>query len=170
MHFKTMGLIALAGVLGAMAPRPMQAQAGGDTLLKPADMQKLVPASVYYRGQTATTQVRNSGGVKFGDGTYVLSYLVDTSGYSSDVAAKYQAYFITESGLKVGGKPLAAGIYGIGFVGDRFIVTDVGGHDLVTVASTSDAGLKRPMPLQITPNPGGGYRLYGGRKYVVFAR
>jgi len=39
----------------------MKAQAGGDMVQKPADMQKLMPANVFYRGQLAPTQLRNSG-------------------------------------------------------------------------------------------------------------
>jgi len=96
-----------------MAPATMKAQ-GGDTVLKPADTQKMLPASVYYKAQSATTQLRNSGGVKFSDGYYLLTTLVDTSGYSSDVQAKYQAYFITEVAIKIGGQNLPAGIYGVG--------------------------------------------------------
>jgi hypothetical protein len=153
------------------APGTIRAQAGGDTVLKPADLQKLLPASVYYKGQSATTQLRNSGGVKFADGFYVLTTLVDTSGYSTDVQAKYQAYFITEVPIKVGGQDLAAGIYGVGFVaGGKFVVTDVGAHDLLTVASGDDPGMKRPMPLQVVTDPGGGFRLYAGRRYVSFSR
>src|SRR5271170_6582112 len=93
-----------AGAVAAfMMAAPVVAMAqGGDTVLKPVDMQKLLPASVYYKGQSATTQLRNSGGVKFADGFYVLSTLVDTSGYSTDIQAKYSAYFITEVPIKVG--------------------------------------------------------------------
>ncbi len=71
------------------------AQRGG-SILTVAETGKLLPASVYFKGQSATTQIRNSGGVKFADGMYVLATLVDTSGYSSDISQKYQAYFITE--------------------------------------------------------------------------
>ena len=85
---------------------------------------------------------------------------MDTSGYSTGVQAKYQAYFITEVPLKVGGKNLPAGIYGVGFVGDKFLVTDVGAHDVLMVATADDAGLKRPMPLQVVADPAGGFRLY----------
>lgn len=152
------------------APAGISAQQTG-TILKPAEIQKLLPSSVYYKGQTATTQLRNSGGVKFSDGFYVLSTLVDTSGYSSDVQAKYQAYFITEVPIQIGGKHLPAGIYGIGFIGgDKFAVTDVGAHDLITVSSSTDAAMKRPMPLQVLADPSGGYRLYEGRRYVAFSR
>jgi hypothetical protein len=86
------------------------------------------------------------------------------------VQAKYQAYFITEVPIKVGGESLAAGIYGVGFVGSKFVVTDVGAHDVLTVAASEDPGLKLPRPLQVTADPAGGYRLYAGRKYVGFSR
>jgi len=151
-------------------PAGVSAQGTG-TILKPTDMQKLLPPSVYYKGQSATTQLRNSGGVKFSDGYYVLSTLVDTSGYSSDVSSKYQAYFITEIPIQIGGKHLAAGVYGVGFIGgNKFVVTDVGAHDLLTVSSSTDAAMKRPMPLEVLADPGGGYRLYEGRRYVAFNR
>ena len=165
-------LVAAGTMAAAMMATPVAALAqGGDTVLKPADMQKLLPASVYYKGQSATTQLRNSGGVKFSDGFYVLSTLVDTSGYSTDIQAKYAAYFIAEVPVKIGGESLPAGIYGIGFIGgDKFVVTDVGAHDVLTVSSATDAGLKRPTPLQVTADPAGGYRLYAGRRYVTFSR
>ena len=144
---------------------------GGDTVLKPADCQKLLPSAVYYKAQSAPTQLRNSSGIKFSDGYYLLSTLVDTSGYSSDVASKYQAYFITEVPIKIGGQSLPAGIYGVGFIpGDKFVVTDVGAHDVMTVASATDEGLKRPMPLQVMADPAGGFRLFVGRKYVTITR
>jgi hypothetical protein len=172
MRFQAMmkftGAVALAA---AMMAGPVRSLAqGGDTILKPADTQKLLPASVYYKAQSAPTQLRNSTGIKFADGSYLLSTMVDTSGYSSDVAAKYQAYFITEVPLKFGGENLPAGVYGVGFVGGKFVVTDVGAHDIFSVETGSDDALKRPMPLQIMADPSGGFRLYAGRKFVKFAR
>jgi hypothetical protein len=144
---------------------------GSATVLKPADMQKLLPPSVFYRGQIATTQQRNSSGIKFADGFYVVASLVDTSGYSTGIAAKYQAYLITEVPIKIGGHSLAAGAYGIGFIAnDKFIVTDLGAHDVFTVPSSNDAGLQRPMPLQILADKSAGFRLYAGRAYVTLAR
>ena len=159
-----LALAVLASPLGALAQ-------GGDTVLKPVDTQKLFPASVYYKGQSAPTQLRNSTGIKFADGYYVLSTMVDTSGYSSDVAAKYQAYFIAEVPLKFGAQNLPAGVYGIGFIGgDKFVVTDVGAHDVFSIGSETDAAIKRPMPLQIMADPTGGFRLYAGRRFVKFTR
>jgi hypothetical protein len=167
---RKLAAVAALGLAVVAAPPRMIAQ-GGDTVLKPADTQKLLPASVYYKAQSAPTQLRNSGGVKFADGYYVLATLVDTSGYSSDIQAKYQAYFITEVPIKIGGQSLPAGVYGVGFIGgDKFVVTDVGAHDLLTVSSSTDEAFKRPTPLQVQVDPAGGFRLYEGRRYVVFSR
>lgn len=173
MNVQAIGKLAAVASMAAailISPLRMAAQ-GGDTILKAADTQKLLPAAVYYKAQSAPTQLRNSGGVKFANGYYVLATLVDTSGYSSDVASKYQAYFISEVPLKIGGKNLPAGVYGVGFIpGDKFVVTDVGAHDVLTVSSSSDQEMKRPLPLQVTTDASGGFRLYEGRKYVKFSK
>jgi len=173
MRFQAIMKIAAASALtlaGMASPFGALAQAG-DTILKPADTQKLLPSSVYYKGQSAPSQLRNSSGIKFSDGYYVLATMVDTSGYSSDVAAKYQAYFIAEVPLKFGSQNLPAGVYGIGFIGgNKFVVTDVGAHDVFSVTSSTDEAIKRPMPLQIMADPTGGFRLYAGRKFVKFTR
>jgi hypothetical protein len=165
-------LAAVATVVCTMLGTGLGAAAqSGDKVLTRDDTPKLLADKVYYKGQSAPTQLRNSGGVKFADGYYVLATLVDTSGYSSDVQAKYQAYFITEVPLKIGGNNLPAGVYGVGFIGgDKFAVTDVGAHDVLSVSSSNDAAMKRPMPLQIVADSKGGFRLYAGRKYVNFSR
>lgn len=160
------GLVMIALIAPALRP-----QANGATVLKAEDLTKLFPPSVYYCGQVAPAQLRNSGGVKFADGHYVMASLVDTSGYSSGIAAKYQGFFIAEVAIKIEGRSLAAGEYGIGFIsGDKFVVTDVGGHDLFTVRSSRDASMQRPRPLEVRADPGGGFRLYAGRQYVRFVR
>ena len=157
-------------VIALIAPA-LRAQTSDATVLKAEDLTKLFPPSVYYCGQVAPAQLRNSGGVKFADGHYVMASLVDTSGYSSGIAAKYQGFFITEVAIKIEGRSLAAGEYGIGFIaGDKFVVTDVGAHEVLTVDSATDASLKLPRPLQIVSDPGGGFRLYAGRRYIVFSR
>lgn len=159
---------ALLAVGVAVFVMPVMAQSGA--VLSVAETTKLLPEKVYFKGQSATTQLRNSGGVKFADGQYLLSTMVDTSGYASDVAQKYQAYLITEAPIKIEGHDLAAGIYGIGFIGgDKFIVLDVGAHDLFTVTSHHDEAMKRPMPLKVVAD-GAAFRLYEGRNYVGFGR
>jgi len=173
MGLKSVGkILALAGLAAVFMAIPGRATAqASDKVLAPADTQKLLPDTLWYKGQAASAQKRNSGGVKFSDGSYVLATLVDTSGYSSDVQSKYQAYFITETPLKIEGKELPAGIYGIGFIsGNKFVVTDVGAHEVLTVDTSDDAEMKRPRPLQVTADPGGGFRLYAGRRYVKFSR
>jgi len=125
---------------------------------------------VFFRGQVAPVQMRNTGGVHLSDDAYVLAGLVDSSGYSTAIRQKYQAYFITEVTLEVGGQKLPPGAYGVGFVtGDKFIVMDLGAHDLFQVDVSKDAEMKRPVPMQIVGS-GGKYRLYSGRNYVEFGR
>ena len=164
-----LALVALAGV-SVTASAQAAAAPAADQVLGPAETEKLLPAKVYFKGQSATIQVRNSGGVKFADGYIVLSTLVDTSGYSSEIAGKYQAYFITEVTLKIEGHELPAGVYGVGFIADnKFVVQDVGAHDLFMVSSHKDAELKRPMPMKVVASADG-FRLYAGRSYITFAR
>lgn len=173
MGLKSVGkFLVLAGLAAVFTVVPGRAVAqGGDKVLTAADTQKLLPDTLWYKGQAAPAQKRNSGGVKFADGSYVLATLVDTSGYSSDVQSKYQAYFITEARLKIEGQELPAGIYGVGFVGgNKFVVTDVGAHDVLSVSSEEDAAMKRPRPLQVTTDASGGFRLYTGRRYVRFSK
>jgi hypothetical protein len=144
--------------------------AGNDTVLKASDItSKLFPDQVFFRGQVASVQMRNTGGVRFADDTFVLASMVDNSGYSSDIRQKYQAYFISEVALEVGGKKLAPGVYGVGFVQGKFLVMDVGAHDLLQADSARDAEIKRPTPLQVVAS-GGTYRLYAGRDYIEFKR
>ncbi len=164
-------LAGVAIVVAMGASGWVAAQAGANTVLKPADLEKLFPATVYYVGQSAPTQLRNSGGVKFADGHYALASLVDTSGYASGVAAKYQGYLITEVPLTIEGKRLPVGAYGFGFLdGDRFLITDLGGHDVLAAHSAKDSDKARPRPLEVTDAPAGGFRLYSGRSYVHFSR
>ena len=98
--------------------------------MKAAEVQKVLPATVFFRGLSAPVQARNSGGVLFasgGDNRMMLVSLVDTSGYSTSVQEKYQAYLLTEVPLDIGGQRLAPGAYGFGFIaGDTFIVQDIG--------------------------------------------
>jgi hypothetical protein len=143
----------------------------GDTILHATEAAKVFPATVFFRGQSAPVQARNSGGIKFSDGMLVLAALVDNSGYSTAVQQKYQAYLITEAAIDISGHLLPPGSYRVGFVEGHFGVMDIGNHDLFTVDSTHDAELKRPNPLQVTADGRPGkYRLYEGRDYVVISR
>ena len=135
-------------------------------ILSPDDIKHVVPPSYFFRGQSAPVQIRNSAGFRTTDGKLVLAGLVDTSGYSSDVAEKYQALLITEVKLNIEGTELAPGQYGFGFSKDgKFLVMDVGANDLFSVTSHLDDKLHRPVPLTIVADQGS-YRLYAGKKWV----
>ena len=160
-------VISAASPAQSAAPKPEK-----DSVLKASDIKpKLFPESVFFRGQTAPTQMRNAGGIHFTDDFYVLAALVDNSGYSTGIREKYQAYFITEVTLQFGSQTLKPGAYGVGFVeGGKFIVLDLAANDLFKADSHKDTEMKRPVPLQVTFATGGAYRLYTGREYVEFSR
>src|SRR5258708_7800865 len=83
--------------------------------LKASDIKpKLFPETVFFRGQSAPVQMRNTGGVHFADDAYVLAGMVDNSGYSSGLRQKYQAYLLTEVPLQIGGQSVKPGAYGFG--------------------------------------------------------
>jgi len=143
-----------------------------DTVLRAADIKpKLFPESVFFRGQTAPAQMRNTGGIHFSDDLYVLAGLVDNSGYSTGIREKYQAYLITEASLQFSSNTLKPGAYGMGFIeGGKFVVLDLAANELLQASSQKDADMKRPVPLQVTAAEGGKYRLYAGREFVEFSR
>jgi len=154
-------------VLAQAAP----AQPAG--ILHPSDLTEILPGKVFFRGQSATTQLRNSGGVRFADGSLMMAALVDNSGYSSGIQQKYQAYLLTEVPLDFGGHTLAPGAYGAGIVrtGDdlKFVVMNLAAQDVFQTAAANDAKLHRPTPLQVMAGSSAGtYRLYLGRDYVEF--
>lgn len=136
------------------------------TLLTSAQVEHLMPATVYYRGQSAPIQLRNAAGARFAPDGYLLAAMVDTSGYASSVQEIYQMYLITESTLMIGGRPLGPGAYGAGVVNGKFIVTDVGGHTLLQADTNLDQSMPRPRPLQLLSGPAGGLKLYLGRSWV----
>jgi hypothetical protein len=146
---------------------------GKEAALKAADITaKLFPERVFFRGQSAPVQFRNTSGVHFADDFYVLAGLVDNSGYSTSIREKYQAYLLNEVTLEVGGQTLKPGAYGFGFLGDgKFVVMDIGANDVLNGASQRDADLKRPVPLQVVASAmAGSYRMYAGRDYFEFRR
>lgn len=135
-------------------------------VVESADLKTLVPSTFFYRGKSATVQMRNSGAIRTKDQKYVIAGMVDTAGYASNVAEKYQGLLITEVELKVEGSTLKPGEYGFGFAGDKFVVTDVGANDVLSVSSKRDDNLKRAVPLKMVKE-GDDYRLYAGKKYVT---
>jgi hypothetical protein len=146
---------------------------GQETVLKAADISpKIFPERVFFRGLVAPAQLRNTGGVHFADDFYVLAGLVDSSGYSTGIREKYQAYLLNEVTLETGGQTLKPGAYGFGFIaGGKFVVMDLAANDILQIASERDTEMKRPIPLQVAAYATAGvYRLYAGRDYVEFHR
>lgn len=174
-----LALVAVFAVAG-ITPRATFAQAATSAAKPAADMAlkaseitpALFPSSVFFRGKTAASQLRNTGGVKFADGMYFLAGLVDNSGYSTAIREKYQAYLISEAALEIGGQKLPAGAYGIGWLtGNKFVVMDLGAHELFTIDSKRDADAKHPVPLKVVAGPSAGtWLLYNGRDSVEVKR
>jgi len=160
MMMRWLGMIFILSGLLLSAQQP---KAG---VLSSDDLKIVIPSTYFFRGQSAPVQLRNSGGFSAPDGKLVLAGLVDTSGYASDVQAKYQGFLITEVKLHIEGTELAPGEYGFGFSKEgKFLVMDVGANDLFSVTGKMDEKLPHPVPLKIVED-GGAYRLYCGRKWV----
>jgi hypothetical protein len=157
------GWLPILQVAGAQSAAPAQAK-----ILSPRDIGPLMPHTVFFRGQTATVQLRNTFGLRLADGAVVLAGLVDNSGYATGLQQKYQGYLLSETALSINGKALPAGAYGFGFVAnDTFIVMNIGAHELLKVAFKTDSRLLRPRPLMIVAgHHPGSYRLCEGRRFV----
>ena len=156
----TLVMLTASIVLGSV----VQDKAG---IVTGADLTRLTPTSFYFKGQSAPTQMRNTAAARFGAERFVIVGLVDTSGYSADVRARYEGFFITDSPIKINGESLATGAYGFGFSNDgKMRVMDLAGNDVVSVSSTNDKALKRPRPLMMAVSEEG-VRFYSRRDYVV---
>jgi len=139
-----------------------------DKVLAGAELTRVVPTSFYFEGQAAPTQMRNSAAARI-NSHFVIAGMVDTSGYSAEIRAKYQGFFITDSPITVGGESLPIGAYGFGFSNDgKFNLLDIGNNQVLSVSTANDKSLKRPRPLMMTMD-GRNVRLYAGRDYVVIA-
>jgi hypothetical protein len=137
------------------------------TILTGPELTRIVPPGFYFQGLSAATQMRNAAAARVGDKRYVIAGLVDTSGYASDVRAKYEGFFITDSPIKINGSDLAPGAYGFGFSQDgKMQILDLAGNQLLSVSTTKDSGLTRPRPLMMA-KAADGLRFYNGRDYVT---
>ncbi len=166
-------LLAASAVSFARPQTPANSAPAKEAILAATDVgNKLLPEKVFFRGQIAPVQARNTGGVRYADGFLVFAGLVDSSGYSTAIREKYQAYLINEVPVEIGGQTLKPGAYGIGFLeGNKFVAMDLGANDVLQAASVKDSEMKRPVPLQFTAGSGAGnYRIYHGRDYVEFRR
>ena len=137
------------------------------TILAGAELNRVVPPGFYFQGLSAPTQMRNSAAARFGSKRFVITGLVDTSGYAADVRAKYEGFFITDSPIAINGSDLGTGAYGFGFSNDgKMQILDLAGNQILSISTTKDSELKRPRPLMMT-NAADGIRFYSGKDYVT---
>jgi hypothetical protein len=138
----------------------------GAQVLTIEQAKKISPTSYFFAGQSAAVQARNTAGFKSSVGKIVLAGLVDTSGYSTAIIEKYQGFLITETKLTFDGASLEPGQYGFGFKDGKFVVMNVAGSDLLSIATEHTELVKHPVPLKFTTD-GSVYRLYAGRNVAV---
>ena len=163
-HLALVLLLALPSM--AQANKPAATTTG---VLPVSELQQLMPPAVFFQGQLATTQIRNSFGARFNGGGLVLAGLVDTGGYSTAIRSRYQFYLLNDTPLDVGGKKISPGAYGCGFVQDGgLLVMDLGGNELLRLPVKHDDDMQHPRPLQMLPGQKPEeVRLYLGRDYVL---
>jgi len=153
----------IAASITVMTAAPQQSF----TVLSGAELTRVVPPGFYFQGLSAPTQMRNAAAARFGKDRYVVSGLVDTTGYAADVRAKYEGFFITDSPIKINGTDLALGAYGFGFSDDgKMQILDLAGNAVLSASTTKDNELKRPRPLMMTASAEG-LRFYSGKDYVT---
>ena len=161
--------IVLTVALVVAAAAPLFAVQTSIAILAGAELTKVVPAAFYFQGQSAPTQMRNAAAVRSGTNRFVIAGMVDTSGYSTEVRAKYEGFFITDSPITLNGSDLAVGAYGFGFSNDgKLNILDVGGNEILSVSTSKDSALRRPRPLMMSKT-GSEIRLYSGRDYAVIS-
>lgn len=151
-----------------MASAPQTATSPSTGLLPATELERLLPPSVFFSGQSAPLQLRNSAAFRTKAGRMVWAGLVDTSGYSTGVREKYQFYFVTEIPVSAGSLKMEPGAYGGGFLTDNtFVLLDIAGNEMGRTRLGMDSELRRPRPLQMVMEPNGGsLRLYLGRQYL----
>lgn len=164
--------VRLALVLLLALPCIAQANRAAPTttgVLSSAELQQLMPPAVFFQGQLATTQIRNSFGARFTGGGLVLAGLVDTGGYSTAVRNRYQFYLLNDTPVQIGDKKITPGAYGCGFVQEgTLLIMDLGGNDLLRLPIQHDTSIQHPRPLQMLPGEKPDeVRLYLGRDYVI---
>src|SRR5947208_13037819 len=71
------------GFILALLTSVTMAQAPKAGVLSAEDLKRIVPTAYFFRGQSASVQLRNSVGFSSSDGKLVLAGLVDTSGYAA---------------------------------------------------------------------------------------
>jgi len=165
-------LVATVAVLGSW-PGTVCAQQAFEVVTGKA-FDAAVPRDFYLEGNAIPTQKRNASLVKSPAGARALFALIDTTGYSSNIVAKYVGMMIIEGDLTLCGQKVTVGSYGFGWARPatgvdapgKFSLYDQAGRGVAECATPRDADLKQPRPLQVIVAPNGTARLYDGRHYL----
>ena len=136
-------------------------------------MKQLLPATVFIDGENVPTQQRNAAIVALPNGKVFLASLIDTAGYSSAYQEKYSGILLSQTGFTLGSKSFDAGAYAFGRKKDgdnvTLLVYNLGGDQLVEIATPKQENLRPVKPLQIVVADDGSARLYLGPYYVALA-
>jgi len=151
--------------LTALVPAPASAQ----EKLEGKAFDAACVKDFYLEGNAIPTQKRNTVILKGADGKHMVFGLLDTTGYSAEIQAKYAGLVILERKATVGGTALGPGAYGFGLQkptspegAGKLMVYDVGGAKVAEAAAEYDKALAQPQPLQFADG-----RLYVGRHWVA---
>lgn len=168
-------VVARGSILAEVGAAPPDTQSGrvmvNEAILSPGEASTLLPWRIFFNGQRLSAEPRNSSGIRFSDGMYVLAVPIDLSPHAS-TRETFAACLISEVSIYIHGEKLGPGVYGLRIDDHhRFIIMDIAARSILTADSVRDTNLSRPRPLQILASLSAGqYRLYLGREYVVLSR
>ena len=157
-------VLALAVASFALVPAPAPAQ----EKLEGKAFDSAVVKDFYLEGNAIPVQKRNTVVLKGADGKRMVFGLLDTTGYSAEIQAKYVGMVVVERNVTVGGVALGAGAYGFGLHKPtppegpgQLMIYDVGGAKVAEAPAAYDKALAQPVPLQFA-----GGKLCIGRHFV----
>jgi len=134
-----------------------------------------MPKDIYLEGNSIPTEKRNAALVKTPAGARAVFALIDTTGYSSNIVAKYVGMIITEGDLTICGQKVGVGSYGFGWTlpatgvdaPGKFSLYNQAGAPVTNCEAPRHADLKQPRPLQVIVAADGSARLYHGKNYIA---
>ena len=133
-----------------------------------------VPKDFYLEGNAIPTEKRNAILVKTPAGARAVFALIDTTGYSANIATKYVGMLVTEGDLTLCGHKIPVGSYGFGWTlpgtgvdaPGKFSLYDQAGALVAGCTAERQSDLKPPRPLQVIVAADGSARLYHGKHYI----
>jgi hypothetical protein len=169
---KTLMAISFSVMVCLMAVWPGAARAQGSfESVSGTAFVNAVPGDFYLEGNRIPTERRNSALLKNAKGSRVVVGLIDTTGYSSQIKAKYTGFLITETSISFGGVTLGVGSYGIGLdspaspstADATFKIYDQAGTKVGEGTAKRDESVKQPKPLGVAVEVGKPTKILFGR-------